>query len=144
MFHRAEEPPVECNEDNLGSMFYSITENGLLVCDGEEWIVMSGSGGVPSGDNAENAIPNCAAAIQLLDDAADGVLDHTDGEGGKDPFKVYCDITNGGGTPVCESPWASRNTWAMSWVEVTEVGKQAHNPNPESNYLLPWNLSRFT
>ena len=139
MFHRAEEPPVECNEANLGSMYYSLPENGLLVCDGEEWIVMTGSGGVPSGDNAESAIPNCAAALQL-EDAADGIywID-PDGDGGKDPFKVYCDVTNGGWALLYANHFGQtdRNTWSMSWVEVTEVGKQAHNPNPGSNYLLP-------
>ena len=140
LFHRSEAPPVECNADHLGAMFYSLAESGILVCDGEAWTALSGSGGLPSGDNAGNAIPNCASALRLVEDPADGVywID-PDGEGGQESFKVYCDMTNGGWALLYanHARQSGSDTWALSWDEVTSIGVMAHNPSPEANYLLP-------
>ncbi len=141
---RKEGPPIDCNEEQLGMLYFDTVEKTFMGCNGEEWLPLTKTASdAPPGQDKEVPGKNCAKLISEHDVTENGVywID-PDGEGGNPPFKVYCDMDNGGWALLFTSleREADANEWALSWVEVTEIGKRANNPSPNSNYLLPLNL----
>ena len=146
-FENADKHPAPCDAKAIGLAYYNTAEQGLYVCNGQEFVLFA-TAGIGS-QNKPGA--SCKAIADAGSAKADGAFwIDPDGAGGAGAFEVYCDMTTDGGgwTLVLMVKSGDRDTLrydAAWWGGTKTLNAGIVDPKVDDNMRnAAWHLLGFT